>query len=234
MKKIKNLVAIALPILLLTTNAPVQAATSNKTVKTSPTTKKTVAAKTTKKSQNTKTTKKAATNIITTSSKTSYVFLNKDTNFVTINNKKIKSVAKKGSGYRIYYARYSGSIIYYGTKTKKWLPSSSTRGTVWYKEDNNNMMILSTNKKGALSYQLYNLVNVIALKTKRNSYVYNDQGQLNKGTVTVIKKGTRITGYEQKTINGTSFYITDQGWIKANNLIQVNTTNKNIKKPKKK
>lgn len=234
MKKIAKFVAFALPILLLTTNAPVQAATSNKTVKTSPTTKKTVAAKTTKKSQNTKTTKKAATNIITTFPNNSYVVLNKNTNFVTLSNKKTKSVAKKGSGYRIYYARYSGSIIYYGTKTKKWLPSSSTRGTVWYKEDNNNMMILSTDKKGVLSYQLYNPVNAIALKTKRNSYVYNDQGQLNQGTVTVIKKGTKLTGYDQKTVNGIKFYITDQGWIKANNLTQVNTTNKNIKKPKKK
>lgn len=225
MKKIKELVMVLLPFALLMLAQPVDADTTK--------TAKTTNSKTVSKSTKTKS-KKDSVKIITTDQKNSYVILNKNTYFVDSNNKKTKSLAKKESGYRIYYARYSGSIIYYGTKSKKWLPSSSVRGTVWYREDNNNMMILSTDSKGVLSYQLYNPVNAVQLRVKRNSYVYNDQGLLNKGTVITLNKGQKVTGYALKTVNGTQFYITDQGWVKAKNLEKIPVSNKTVKKTKKK
>ena len=158
---------------------------------------------------------------LATYSKLSYVVVNKNTNFINGQNKNTKSIAKKGKGYRIYYVRYSGSKIFYGVSKNKWLPASVTHGTVWYKEDNNNTMILSTNKKGQLSYQLYEAVNIIDLILKRNSYVYDDQGMLERNkdnSIIVLKKGKKLKGYSVRNVNGKKFYITNHGWIKFNNV----------------
>lgn len=182
-----------------------------------------------------KTVKKRTTSakqeIIATYSKISYVVMNKKAYLVNSNNQKTKHLAQKKRGYRIYYVRYSGSKIYYGLKNKEWLLATNTRGTVWYKEDNFNTMVLTTNKKGQLSYQLYSPVNTKQVVLTRNSYVYNDQGLLDKGTVVTLKKGTKITVYQTRTINDTKFYISNQGWIKARNTM---IPKQMIKKPKKK
>lgn len=86
-------------------------------------------------------------------------------------------------------------------------------------------MILTTDKKGNLSYSVYNPVpTVTSLITKHNAYVYNNAGQLRRtkyGTITLIKKGTLLKGYSIKRVEGKKFYITNHGWIKYNNLEKV-------------
>lgn len=183
-----------------------------------------------------KTTKtKVNLSAIKTNSKLSYIILNRNSYYYNNENKRTKSRLKKNHGYRIYYVRHSGERTFYGTKTKKWILSSATRGTVWYQEDDNNTMILTTNKKGKLSYTLYDPAQVTPLILKRNSYIYNDQGilQLEKGgTVTTLKKGRKVKGYSLQKVNGQKFYITDQGWIKANNVAVYKAT-KPVKKEHK-
>ena len=167
-------------------------------------------------------TKKTTTTIpstwIKTVSKNSYVVLKKNTYFLTSKNKKTKTLAKKGKGYRIYYLRY-GKKIYYATKNKQWLPISAVYGTVWYKAVGGSMMVLTTKKtKSTVTYTTYDPVATTSLVLKRNSYVYNSRGYLNKGTVKVLKKGTRLKGYSIQKVNGTSFYVTNKCWIKAKNV----------------
>ncbi|WP_251716657.1 hypothetical protein [Lactobacillus agrestimuris] len=188
-------------------------------------TKKTVASKDKSKSKQEKVEK------IKTYSKISYVVLNKNTNFVDSQNKKLKTVAKKSAGYHINYVRHSGSKIYYGVTSNKWIPATATHGTVWYEESGSNTMILSTNKKGKLAYQIYESVNITPLVLKRNSYVYNEQGILDKtksGGITILKKGKKVSGYSVRNVAGTKYYITNYGWIKYNNVakIQVKKTKK--------
>lgn len=153
---------------------------------------------------------------IKTISKKSYVITNKNTTFLTSKNRKTKTKAKKGKGYRIYYLRF-GKRIYYATKAKKWLPASATHGTVWYKSGNDTM-VLTSNKKGRVSYTVYDPAQIIPLTVKHNAYVYNSHGLLNKGTVKLIRKGTRVKGYSRRKVRGTTFYITNKGWLKAANL----------------
>lgn len=217
MKINKSLILVIASLGMIASNVNPVLANNTKKAKTTVTKKSTAKNITKEQVKNDRKSVKA----LTTYSKLSYVILNKNTYFVNDQNKKTKSLAKKGKGYRIYYVRYSGSKIFYGISKKKWLPASSTRGTVWYKEDNNNTMILSTNKKGVLSYQLHEAVNVVNLILKRNSYVYDDQGLLERNKnngITVLKKGKKLKGYSIRTVNGKKFYITNYGWIKFNNV----------------
>lgn len=203
------LALITLPL----ASKPVQAKKTSK-IKTVQVKKKT--AKKTSKKKSSKSKKTASIKIIKTISSKSYVVLNKKTNFLTLQNKRTKSVARKGQGYRVYYLRF-GKQAYYGTKNKKWLPASATYGTVWY-GPRSNQMILSTSKKGKLSYSIYDPAATVSLTVKHNSYVYNDRGMLNHGTIKVVKKGSRVKGYSLHKINGINFYLTNKGWLKAANL----------------
>lgn len=217
MKLNKKLILLIASLEMIASNANPVLANNIKKAKTTVTQNTITKSKTQKQVKN----DRKSTKVLTTYSKLSYIVLNKNTHFVNDQNKKTKSLAKKGKGYRIFYVRYKGSKIFYGISKKKWLPASSTRGTVWYKEDNNNTMILSTNKKGTLSYQLHEAVNVVNLVLKRNSYVYDDQGLLERNKnngIIVLKKGKKLKGYSIRTVNGKKFYITNYGWIKFNNV----------------
>lgn len=155
----------------------------------------------------------------------SSVRLNKNAPFYNSFGKKLKKLAKKNTLYKIYQIKTLNNHTYYKTKSDLWLLAKSTNGEVWYKQVSNNIMILTTDKKGNLSYSVYNPVpTVTSLITKHNAYVYNNAGQLRRtkyGTITLIKKGTILKGYSIKRVVGKKFYITNHGWIKYNNLEKV-------------
>ena len=79
-------------------------------------------------------------------------------------------------------------------------------------------MIITTNKKGRVTYSSYTPVSATTLRVKHNAYVYNNRGMLNKGTVKVIKKGRCVKAYSLHVLNGKKFYLTNYGWLKAANL----------------
>ena len=155
----------------------------------------------------------------------SSVRLNKNASFYDSFGKKSKKIAKKNSLYKIYQIKTLNNQTYYKTKSDLWLLAKSTNGEVWYKQSPNNTMILTTDKKGNLSYSIYNPAPTVTnLITKHNAYVYDNTGQLNRtkyGTITLIKKGTILKGYSIKRVAGKKFYITNRGWIKYNNLEKV-------------
>lgn len=154
----------------------------------------------------------------------SYVVLNQNTAFLTSTLRKSKKKAWRGRGYRIYYLKRQKNQLYYATKNKLWLPAKLTHGTVWYQE-NNNTVVLATNKKGQLSYSFYDLTSQVKnLVVRHNAYVYRSNGQVQRnqnGTVTVLKKGRRLRGYYMSKVNGQNFYITNNGWVKAKNVAVV-------------
>ena len=161
---------------------------------------------------------KIPSNWITTNSKNSYVVLNKTTHFLTSKNKSTKKTIKKHQGLRIYYLRYGDNEkVYYAGKDKRWIPSSSTYGTVWYNQNDGSQMILSTNKKGKLSYQVYAPYRRIKLVLKKNAYIYNSRGLLEKGTVKMLKKGKKLTAYSVQKIGKIKYYVTNYGWINTHN-----------------
>lgn len=151
----------------------------------------------------------------------SYIVLNQATTLLNNNLQKTKKKAKKGQGYRIYRFENNKNQIYYALKNNLWLPAKSTHGTVWYRE-NNSIVVLTTNKKGQLSYSFYDAASQIKnLVVTHNAYVYTSRGliQRNKyGTITLLKKGRKLRGYYISKLNGQNFYITDHGWVKTKNV----------------
>lgn len=151
----------------------------------------------------------------------SYIVLNQSTTLLNNNLQKTKKKAKKGRGYRIYRFESSKNQVYYGLKNNLWLPAKLTHGTVWYQE-NNNTVVLTTNKKGRLSYSFYDATSQIKnLVVTHNAYVYTSSGLIQRGkygTVTLLKKGRKLRGYYTSKLNGQNFYITNYGWIKAKNV----------------
>lgn len=175
-----------------------------------------------------------AAQIIKTDATKSYVVLNKNTNFLNQKNQKSKKTAAQGKGYRIYYLKTVASQLYYGTKQKMWLPAKMTHGTVWYSENSTNMMVLTTSKKGRLSYSLYEIAQKQPLVVIHNAYVYNNQGLLAKNknnALTVLKKGQKLVAYTTSQVNGNKFYVTNRGWIKVRNA-QVKQLTKQTKSKK--
>lgn len=169
-----------------------------------------------KKAKKSKSSQKINKSWIKTISKNSYVTLNRNTHFYSSKNHQLKNKAKKKAGFRIYYVRF-GKQIYYANKSKKWLRATDTHGSVRYRTGNN-IMIITTNKKGRVTYSSYTPVSATTLRVKHNAYVYNNRGMLNKGTVKVIKKGQRVKAYSLHVLNGKKFYLTNYGWLKAANL----------------
>lgn len=153
-------------------------------------------------------------------SKRSYVILLKDQAYLTSKLKASKKLIKKKAIFSVAYVRFTDKQVYYANKNHQWIPAASTHGTVWYQEDAHTIMVLSTDKKGKLSYILYNPAKVTRLLLTHNSYVYDAQGQLflsKKSTITNLKKGQVLDGYSSQTVNGKKFYLTNKGWIKASN-----------------
>lgn len=151
----------------------------------------------------------------------SYVVLNQKTHFYNRHGKKSKKIARKGAGFRIYQVQ-TKKQIFYETKNHLWLPAKATHGTVWYQESNKQPMILTTNRKGRLVYLLYEPVTRGAkMIVKHNAYVYDRRGLLQrnkKGNVLLLLKGQEVTAYDKERIGRQTFYVTDHGWLKANNL----------------
>lgn len=168
----------------------------------------------------------------------SYVVLNRKTAFLNNQGKKTKKYAIKGRGYRIYYLKTKGKQIYYQTKNKLWLPAENTHGTVWYAENSSNTMIVTTNKKGQISYSLYSSVQSTKEVTlKRNSYVYTNQGLLKKdkhNAITLLKKGQKLKCYSYIYVHGTRYCVTNQGWVKAANVSAASPNQTKSKKINKK
>lgn len=155
----------------------------------------------------------------------SSVHVNKNTPFYDSFGKKTKKIAKKNAFYKIYQIKTLNNHTYYKTNSDLWLLAKSTNGEVWYKQVSNTTMILTTDKKGNLSYSVYDPAPTVTnLITKHNAYVYDNRGQLSRtkyGTITLVKKGTVLKGYSIKRVAGKKFYITNLGWIKYNNLEKV-------------
>lgn len=162
--------------------------------------------------------------------KKSKVTLNHKAHFYNSKGKKQKKTTKKNKSYTIYQIRTIDNDTYYKTKSNLWLKSSDVRGSVQYQENEYSMMTLTTNKKGKLSYKItLPDPSIKDLVVKHNSYVYDNNGQLQLGknsTVTLLKKGKKIKGYSVREVHGKKFYITNYGWIKYKNLAEVKTSKK--------
>lgn len=182
--------------------------------------------------------KSLSTGATKTDAQKSYVVLNKKTAFLNNQGKKTKKYTAKGRGYRIYSLKTLGKQIYYRTKSKLWLPAETTHGTVWYDENSSNTMIVTTNKKGQISYSLYSSAqSTKEVILKRNSYVYTNQGLLKKdkhNAITLLKKGQKLKCYSYIYVHGTRYCVTDQGWVKANNVTAVSSNQTKSKKINKK
>lgn len=153
---------------------------------------------------------------IQTNPTNSYVILNKDAKYLTSKNKATKKLIKKGSGVRIYYLRFgSKNKVYYANKAKQWLPASSTRGNVWYHQKNGGQMVITTDKKGKLKYNVYAHNNITKVVLIKNAYQYNSKGML--ASSKMLKKGTHLNVYAKKKIGKTSYYVTNHGWINVAN-----------------
>ncbi|KRN14407.1 hypothetical protein FC38_GL001068 [Lactobacillus gigeriorum DSM 23908 = CRBIP 24.85] len=147
--------------------------------------------------------------IIKTDAKQSYVRL-------------IKAVKpyRANSGVRIYYVKITDQGLLYGTKKKQWLPASSTTGTVWYQEDGKINMVVFTDSKGKITYQLYDPVASATVELIHNAYLYDRQGQLilnRKGNLVKLLKGKKLTVYTKQQIHGKPYYLLKEGWIKVSN-----------------
>lgn len=167
----------------------------------------------------------------------SYVVLNQKTNFYTQKGKKSKKKARRGQGFRVYRVR-AKKHTFYQVKNHLWLLARATHGTVWYQQGKNNMMVLSTDGHGRLTYSLADLLKPSkSFVLQHNAYLYNNRGlpeQNKKGNVLWLPKGEKVSAYYQSKIAGQKFWLTDQGWLKAKNLRRLSAKRQKASKKGKK
>lgn len=141
-------------------------------------------------------------------SKTSIVNVSKTTYLLDQNGKKLPVMMSKGEKIKVTAILNIGKkTLYQINNSNYWINSTNTNGKVSYKNYGTNYTIETSNNRNNVRPKAQTYITNI--KLEKNAYLYDALGK--KLNNAYIVKGTTLTNYGTKTINGKTYYNIGNG-----------------------